>query len=227
MNVTASALPARASRRQRWIELVLVFVAGPGLLSLGPRWMVLVAIVGGGAGALAWLLRDPTFPRHRLVDGRAARAGLPSLLPRALLALAVIFVVALVARRPTGLFFLPRTRPGLWLAISMLYPVLSAYPQEIMYRTLFFHRYGELFRTPLAATVCNALLFGWAHILVHNLTAMLLTTGGGLLFAFTYLRARSTLLVAVEHALYGDFVFTVGIGGMFVNGIRLLSKLVH
>jgi membrane protease YdiL (CAAX protease family) len=56
---------------------------------------------------------------------------------------------------------------------------------------------------------------------------MLLTTAGGLLFAFTYLRSRSTLLVAAEHALYGDFVFTVGIGGMFVNGVRLLSKLIR
>ena len=26
--------------------------------------------------------------------------------------------------------------------------------------------------------------------------------------------------------LYGDFVFSVGIGGMFVNGVRLLSKVV-
>jgi membrane protease YdiL (CAAX protease family) len=55
---------------------------------------------------------------------------------------------------------------------------------------------------------------------------MLLTTVGGLLFAYTYQRYRSTLLVAAEHALYGDFVFSVGIGGMFVNGVRLLSKVV-
>jgi hypothetical protein len=30
--------------------------------------------------------------------------------------------------------------------------------------------------------------------------------------------------VAVEHALYGDLVFSIGIGGMFVNGVRLLAK---
>jgi membrane protease YdiL (CAAX protease family) len=77
------------------------------------------------------------------------------------------------------------------------------------------------------AIAANAVLFGWAHVIVHNLTAMLLTTAGGLLFASSYQKSRSTLLVAVEHALYGDFVFSVGIGGMFVNGVGLLSRVIR
>ena len=112
----------------------------------------------------------------------------------------------------------------MWAAVCLLYPLLSVYPQEIMFRTFFFHRYSDLFRRPSVAIAVNAVLFGWAHVIVHNTMAMLLTTVGGLLFASSYARSRSTLLVAVEHALYGDFVFSVGIGGMFVNGVRLLSK---
>lgn len=221
--------PHEISRRDArlWLELFLLFVATPGLLSLGPRWMVLVAILGGGLLCLGWLLLDPTFPRGALVDVTPLRRGLRALAPRALLACAGIFAVALLAGGPNGLFFFPRTHPRVWLVIVSLYPLLSAYPQEVMYRTFFFHRYAGLFRTPTQLLVTNALLFGWAHILVHNAVAMALTTVGGVLFALTYQRSRSTLLVAAEHALYGDFVFSVGIGGMFVNGVRLLSKVMR
>jgi membrane protease YdiL (CAAX protease family) len=138
---------------------------------------------------------------------------------------AAILLLTLALRGPHALFLLPRTRPGLWAAICLMYPLLSVYPQEIMFRTFFFHRYGALFRSPVAAVLTNAVLFGWAHVMVHNWTAVLMTAVGGVLFATTYQRSRSTLLVAVEHALYGDFVFSVGIGGMFVNGVRLLTKV--
>jgi membrane protease YdiL (CAAX protease family) len=138
-----------------------------------------------------------------------------------------IFVVALVARGSHGLFWLPRTRPGLWLAIVLLYPIFSVYPQEVMYRTFFWHRYAAILRRPAALILVNAAVFGWAHIIVHNLVAILMTAVGGVLFGLTYERSRSTLLVAFEHALYGGFVFSVGIGGMFVNGVRLMSRVLH
>jgi membrane protease YdiL (CAAX protease family) len=155
---------------------------------------------------------------------------LPSILAggiRTLLVWAGLFAVALLARGPQGLFFLPRARPALWLAIILLYPIFSVYPQEVMYRTFFFHRHGGLLPGPRARILVNAALFGWAHVIVHNLVAMLLTVVGGALFALTYQRSRSTLLVSAEHALYGAFVFTVGIGGMFVTGVRLLSRVMR
>ena len=40
---------------------------------------------------------------------------------------------------------LPRRATGLWLAILLLYPVLSALPQELIFRALFFRRYRRLF----------------------------------------------------------------------------------
>ena len=46
---------------------------------------------------------------------------------------------------PGQAFALPRRAPGLWLAILALYPLLSAAPQEILFRVLFFRRYGALF----------------------------------------------------------------------------------
>ena len=210
---------------RRWAELILLFVVAPGLVSLGPRWWILPAILGGGLVCLVVLLADPAFPRRQLWDARGARRGLAGLALRTVGVCTGVFLVALIQRGPQGLFLFPRARPAVWLLVLVLYPLFSAYPQELMFRTFFFHRYGALFRRPSSLIAVNAVLFGWAHVIVHNLTAVLLTALGGLLFAYTYHRSRSTLLVAAEHALYGDFVFSVGIGGMFVNGVRLLSKV--
>ena len=52
---------------------------------------------------------------------------------------------------------LPRRATGLWLAILALYPLLSALPQELIFRVLFFRRYGRLFAGERAAVAVNAL----------------------------------------------------------------------
>jgi hypothetical protein len=229
MRVSNALAPTAAQQRppqqlRRWGEIVLFFAIAPGALSFGPRWLVLPAILTGGLVCLALLLADPTFSRRRLFDAQAARRGLARVLARSVVVGIGILIVALIVRGPAGLFTFPRSRPAVWAAVCLLYPLLSVYPQEIMFRTFFFHRYSELFRRPALAIVANAVLFGWAHVIVHNFMAVVLTTVGGLLFASSYNRSRSTLLVAIEHALYGDLVFSIGIGGMFVNGVRLLSK---
>jgi hypothetical protein len=210
-------------RRGRWVELSLLFGVLPGLMALGPRWTILPAIMVGGVVALVLLLRDPDFPRQRLLDARAARRGLARVLARTAAVWVALVLFGLAVVGPSRMFYMPRTLPRVWLAVIILYPPLSAYPQEVMYRAFFFHRYGPLFRRPRTLMIANAVLFGWAHVMAGNFSAVLLTTVGGLLFASTYARSRSTLLVAFEHALYGAFVFTVGVGGMFVNGVRLLS----
>ncbi|WP_423804206.1 hypothetical protein [Nitrosomonas nitrosa] len=40
---------------------------------------------------------------------------------------------------------------------------------------------------------------------------------GGIMFAYTYHRHRSLLLASIEHALYGCFVFTIGLGWFFYH----------
>jgi CAAX protease family protein len=64
---------------------------------------------------------------------------------------------------------------------------------------------------PGAAATCN------------RLAAIPLAAVAGLLFASTYERSRSTLLVSIEHALYGDVVFTVGLGSLFYSSARWLA----
>jgi CAAX protease family protein len=208
----------------RWLELGLVFGVAPLVLALAPRRMVTLGIIGSGLASLAALLLDPTFPRRQLWDAALARQGLRALAMRTIVVWAGLFLFALVGA-PDHLFEMPRTRPVAWLLVMILYPPISGYSQEIMFRTLFFHRYTMLLRRPVARVLASGLLFGWAHIVVHNLTAIVLASIGGLLFAATYERRRSTLLISLEHGLYGDFIFTIGLGGLFYNVQRALAAL--
>ena len=217
-----AAPPAQA--RRRWLELGAVFVLAPALLALTPRWMVTVGIVSSGVICLVVLLRDPSFDRRQLWDASQARAGLRGVALRTVVVWTGLLVLTALWQ-PERLFQTPRHHPGLWLMIVTLYPVLSAYSQELMFRTLFFHRYGALFRRPTSRIAASALLFGWAHVVAHNVPAIILAAIAGFLFASTYERRRSTLLVGLEHALYGDFVFTVGLGNFFYNARRLVTHL--
>ncbi len=186
--------------------------------------MVTLGIIGSGLLSLVALLLDPTFPRRALWDATLARQGLRDLAVRTIFVWTGLLAFALLRARP-HLFEMPRTRPVAWLLVVILYPPISAFSQEIMFRTLFFHRYAALLRRPAARVIASGLLFGWAHIVVHNLSAIFLASVGGLLFAATYERRRSTLLVSIEHGLYGDFIFTIGLGGLFYNVHRALEAL--
>jgi hypothetical protein len=114
---------------------------------------------------------------------------------------------------------LPRRAPPFWAIIMVFYPIVSAFPQELIYRTLFFHRFGTLFgnRRVLAAAV-NGALFGFAHIMFGSWISVVLSALLGFVIAWRYARARSFWGAWFEHALYGDLVFTVGLGRYFFTG---------
>ena len=207
--------------KRRATELVLLFTVGPVFLALGPRWLVTVGILGSGAAAAVALARDPTFPRSGFLNAAGMRGAIRLVLIRTLVIWASLLAVTAVSA-PQALFSFPRSRPLVWLAVMVLYP-LSAYAQELVFRTLFFHRYADLFARPRVLMLASGLVFGWAHIVVNNLLAIPLAAIAGLLFASTYLRSRSTLLVSIEHALYGDFVFTVGLGSLFYSPARWVA----
>ena len=64
----------------------------------------------------------------------------------------------------------------------------------------------------------NVAIFGFAHIVFGNLWAPILSAAGGLLFATTYLKSRSLICAAFEHALWGTLIFTIGLGPLFAGG---------
>ena len=102
----------------------------------------------------------------------------------------------------------------------VLYPLLSVYPQELFFRAFFFHRYRRLFGQGMATVVASALLFGFVHIVFGNWISILLSSVGGMLFARTYFHSGSLALTCIEHALYGNFIFTIGLGEFFFHGTR-------
>ena len=120
---------------------------------------------------------------------------------------------------PDQLFSFPRERPLIYLYVMIWYPLLSVVPQELLYKTLFFERYKMLFRSPWAMVMASAIFFGFMHIiLVPNIFVfeawlpVFMTTIAGLLMAHTYFRTRSLVLVSLEHALYGCWAYTIGMG---------------
>ncbi len=112
------------------------------------------------------------------------------------------------------LLCVPKNDVQLWVVILLIYSLLSVWPQEIIYRTFFLERYRHLFKDKRMLVFVNAVIFSLAHIFFKNLLVTVLTFIGGLVFAYTYYHTKSTTLVSIEHALYGNWLFTVGMGDM-------------
>lgn len=115
--------------------------------------------------------------------------------------------------RPS-LFCVPRSNMKLWFIILGVYTFISVWPQEVIYRTFFFARYNDIFKDKRLLIFVNAIVFCLAHLFLKNALVLVLTFIGGLLFAWTYQKNESTILVSIEHALYGNWLFTVGMGEM-------------
>lgn len=205
-------------RRARLIEMMVLFVAAPVTVGLMvPGVWVIPAILALAAICLAILLRDPTFPRHELWNRPGFADALPGITVRVGLVGAAM-TLALWLWQPQRLFELPRERTGLWVIIMLGYPFASAYAQELAFRIFFRHRYARLFRGELAYLCANAAVFGLAHLIMHNPIAIVLSTGAGLVLAWSFERRRSGAAVWFEHALYGCMIFTIGWGPWFYGG---------
>lgn len=114
----------------------------------------------------------------------------------------------------TNLFLVVRNNPLKWLVILFIYSFFSVYPQELIFRTLYFQRYESIFKSKSLMIFINAIVFSLAHLFFKNTLVLVLTFLGGLLFALTFQKTKSTLLVSIEHAVYGCWLFTVGMGNM-------------
>lgn len=194
-------------------------VLNPGM----PRPRVLLpAIVIFSLVLLALLLFDRTFPKRQLWNFKATKRELPRILAVFAAGAAFMFAVAwslaeftTVLTRADGVsafLFLPRELPYILLFIAIGYPWLSCYPQEVTHRAFFFHRYRPILPGRWTMIAVNAAAFTWLHAPFWSLAALLLTLPGGVLFAWTYERTKSTLAVTIEHALFGWWAFFIGLG---------------
>ena len=131
-----------------------------------------------------------------------------------LLGIAIFTIVYMWFVDTENLFVVVLNKPLKWLFFLMVYSFLSVYPQELIYRTFFFQRYEKLINNDTLFIFINAILFSLAHIFFKSTLVLFMTFCGGILFALTYKKTKSTLLVSIEHAIYGCWLFTVGMGEM-------------
>ncbi|NGP87221.1 CPBP family intramembrane glutamic endopeptidase [Fodinibius halophilus] len=120
---------------------------------------------------------------------------------------------------PGQLFAFPFERPFWWMVVMVLYPLLSALPQEFIFRTYFFHRFEQKLPLKHLTVVLSALAFAFLHIIYDNWWAIALSFIGGLFMGRTYQKTRSLYWVTLEHAIYGCLVFTTGMGSFFYEAM--------
>lgn len=224
---TAADAPplTRSDRTYLWVEFTALFAVLPFMLAFRPPGSGIFFFLWSAAViCFTLLVRDPSFDRRRLWNWSGVRPELARML--GLFALGAALGVALTwIFVPERLFAFPLERTRLWLAVMMLYPVLSVVPQNVVYRAFIFHRYGRLMpvawsesRQRWTMIALSAAAFSWAHIVFWNVFALTVTLLGGVLFAYTYQRSRSVAAASVEHALYGCAIFTLGLGVYLYHG---------
>jgi membrane protease YdiL (CAAX protease family) len=200
-----------------WIELIVVFGALPLLLyyRLVPNLPIPILLLMA-IGAWIVLRHDPSFDRSRLFNMDAVAPHAARVLLRTAV-LCALLGIGVWRFAPELLFSLVKRSPALWAAIMVLYPLLSVYPQELIFRAYFFHHYEPLFGGGWLIIAVSALAFGFVHIVFGNWLSVVLSTMGGVLFALTYQQSGSLLLASIEHALFGNFIFTIGLGQFFYH----------
>lgn len=213
-----SAAPVRLTRRAAlWMEFLALFVGVP---------LAMVAFFGSySLFALVWIVTGLALVLLALTPGFRFRALLrgPVLGEwRAILvcsaATAATCLAFVLWLRPDQLFAMPRHRTEFWALLLLLYPIFSALPQEIIYRSLFFERYGALFPDRRLAIAANGAAFGLAHLFYMNPVTIGMTAVGGAVIGWAYLRNRSLPLAWLLHAIAGSMLFTFGLGVYFYSG---------
>lgn len=213
-------MPATGGRLYLALELGLFFVAVPVFLFVFRHEfgrLIIPSILLVAAGCLIVLLADPAFDRRRLWNAAELWPRLRRTLALFLPAAALLTLVY-APLEPERFLAFPRANPRFWLVVMALYPLVSVYPQELIFRAFVCHRYRALFPSRRAMIVVSGVLFGLAHLFFANWIAPVLSALGGMLFARTYLRTGSILQASLEHGLWGDLLFTLGLGWYFYGG---------
>lgn len=222
MTVSETALPETSgrlpSRGRRSVEALLLFVAAPlAHVIFFDRLGVFAPLATVTAVGVALLAITPGWRWRELIELSSLRGHGRLILGFTAVAAAVIFALVF-ALIPHRLFGLPRYMPETWVMVMIFYPIVSVLGQELLFRPLFFRRYGDLFAGPVTLVLANAGVFALTHAFYQNWVALTLTFLGGLIFAEVYRRTRSFPLVFLLHSFAGQLIFTSGLGVYFYHG---------
>jgi hypothetical protein len=149
-------------------------------------------------------LRLPPLPPLQLrIPFTAAAIGVLSfLLARA------DFLLPIVGTRDDRVYF---------LKMLVFYPLVSALPQELCYRVVYFARYAAVFPDQRRLFASNVFAFGFLHVVYLNWYAPFLAAAIGFIFAAEYLERRSWQRLWLEHSCAGMSLFLFGLSTFFTG----------
>ena len=206
-------------------ERVLLYVGLPLLLAVIRLMIggfpVLPVLWVAACPAAVYLVKREGWGRREFFGWRINRVQALRLGVRLLAAAAVLAGGALLM--DPGLFLeMPRRSPRLWALVMVFYPLLSVFPQGVLYRALFYARYAPLFASERTRHMVGTVAFSLAHLVFLNPWALLLTLAGGAMFNRTFRTTGCLQASNLEHAVCGQLVFTCGWGRYLYHGITQL-----
>jgi len=201
------------SAKYKSIELFLLFFLLPVLLASPIYKYIKFSIVGIAVIYVAYFLIKAKQWKSPKVDA-LIKTQFWKRITVFSSAILILGIVILQIYDPSQLFKVPQHKPLLWVTILFVYSFFSVLPQELIYRKFFYMRYESLFQNKKLFFCINVLCFSLCHLFLKNIWVILITLLGGILFTYTYQKTKSVTLVAIEHSIYGNLVFTVGLGTM-------------
>ncbi|PLX25163.1 MAG: CPBP family intramembrane metalloprotease [Salinivirgaceae bacterium] len=196
-----------------YIEVILLFIGTPlaYLYDFLPFHKIIPLVIGA-IYAILLLLLDKKFNKNEL-----GMNGFKLFRPMLLRSIGVLIVLTIATYLiiPEYLFYLPKKMTWLWVIIMLMYPVWSVIPQELIYRTFFFYRYKTLFPNSVSMIMASSITFSFMHIIFENWVAIIFSLIAGVILSIVYYRHKSLLGISIEHAIYGNLVFTTGLGTFF------------
>ncbi|WP_298782306.1 CPBP family intramembrane glutamic endopeptidase [uncultured Polaribacter sp.] len=201
------------SIRYKFFELFIIFILIPISFYFDYKPILKLIIGVSGFGYILYVLLKIEKIKFKIIK----EINWKNFWKRTLINLLVIIIATTFFvwySDKENLFTVVLNKPLMWILILCFYSIFSVYPQELIYRTFFFKRYKILFKNEFLFILMNAISFSLAHLLFKNTLVLFLTFIGGILFALSYKKTKSTFLVSVEHAIYGCWLFTVGMGSM-------------
>lgn len=202
-----------------WIEFILFFVIAPIAIAvfMDPTdlFPMLFTIMGIGIVLLHF---TPDFRWKYLFNGWS-RLSLTAIVAT-IVVTGLTGAIVMLLSAPDQMFNVIKRSPMLMLMIACFYPLLSALPQEVVFRPLFFRRYKSILapfgrKTTL---VLNGAVFSLAHLMYWSPIVMIMTFFGGLIFAWAYVEKRSFPLAVILHSVAGIVLFALGMGVYFYSG---------
>ena len=207
------------NKARKIAELLILYGLLPLMVMLDLLDIPLMAILlFMGITVYLYLIFDPAFDRKTFLNWNQGRSELGKIMLMFGIS-AVIMLVLIWGIDPSKMFLLLRTNPWLLLMISVFYPVFSVIPQGLAYRSMFFHRYGDLFQGDAQKIIFSAAAFSFGHVLYKSWMVLALTFVAGLIFGYRYLKTKSLAISILEHSLYGVWLFTCGLGYFFVSSL--------